>query len=562
MKGRGRMTLKMMQKGRWFTAAVCTAIMLYVLICAGCSSGSSESTAYWSDSTQVETGKGTITGTVKGPAEKMLKDVEVSCYSSATRGHEQVLHGSTRTDEKGAFTLTDIPEGTHSLIVSHTHHRTVTLPVEVKSGANTKVTSEGNDFVALHTDLATAPKKAWTVMIYFASDNNLYEGDYTTNFQELSSVNVSSDVNLVAFAAVPKATTKIYSFSPQTSESPVIFYDYGKSLNAGQNKTFTDFATTAMEAFPAEHYMIIFWDHGAGIYDNGWLGAVGISPRAFCFQGNNSYTGCLLTRDIQAMMTTITQNTGASIDVVGFDCCFMGMFDVAYEFKNTGVSYVTFSELEIPGNGYPYNAPWLATLNGSTTPLTLVTTLVNDYYNSYVGNGTASLSAVNLQKFFQSGSTVDLYNQLANELYNVNDTDHETVKTIVVQDTQAMVYPTPPTSWEKCWNGYRDLRDFCHFLTQVTLTSPNATALRKVSQDLYDNLTVGSDNVIVNAKACSYESPDISAADLHGLSTLIFDPRYDGYSSWVSNGYEELKYYTDGNTTWGKFLKRMRATTP
>lgn len=549
-----------LKRWRGWIAALSSAAIICILIIAGCGGGSTDSISYRSDSGQTAAGTGSITGTVKGPAEKAIGDVEVCCYGSAAKGKEQTLLGSTKTDEKGFFTLSGIPEGTQRIVLSHASHKTATLTTEVKSGATTTAASEGISYVRLHTNLATVKKKAWTVMIYFAAANDLYQGDFTSNYQQLSSVNVSSDVNLVAFVASPSQTSKIYLFSPQTSEGPVIYYDYGQSLNAGQNDTLTNFATTAMEAFPSDHYMLICWDHGAGIYDDGWFSESAGSPRAFCFQEDNSgnYTGCLLTRDIPTIVSTITQSTGANIDVVGFDCCMMGMFEVAYEFKNTGVSYVTFSELEIPGGGYPYNYPWLANLNGSTTPQTLVTNLVNDYYSSYLGNGTASLAALNVQKFSQPGSTIDLYNQLAEELYNIDSTDLETVKTTVVQNTQSMVYPAHPAGWEKCWNSYRDLKDFCYQLIQATLTSPNASALKTVAQDLYDNLETGPDNVIVNAKACSYESPKISAGNLFGISTLIFDPRYEWYQDWVSNGYQQLDYYTDGNTYWGQFLKRMR----
>ena len=190
---------------------------------------------------------------------------------------------------------------------------------------------------------------AWTVMVYIAADNNLeVQGLY--DISEMEAVGSSEDVNIVVqidraegYTTIDGDWTGARRFyveqddKPTTIGSPVL-EDMGE-IDSGDPATVADFATWAITTYPAEHYMLILWDHGGA-----WIGHASDEE-----SGND-----LDLPELASVLDQTIQSTGIDkFDIVGFDMCLMAQFEV----METITPYADFglaSEENIPGPGYYY----------------------------------------------------------------------------------------------------------------------------------------------------------------------------------------------------------------
>lgn len=154
--------------------------------------------------------------------------------------------------------------------------------------------------------------------------------------------------------------------------------------------TFESFASFAHENYPADHTMLIVWDHGGGtIY-----GA--------CIDRNYGNTGLPVSAMAQACHNVFgTDPNDPPLDIIAFDCCLMATIDVANAFSGCA-RYLLASEEIIPAAGWDYTALAAAFIKDpGIDPRTLGITICNDYMAYYVSKGKAStvtLSMIDLNK--------------------------------------------------------------------------------------------------------------------------------------------------------------------
>ncbi len=200
----------------------------------------------------------------------------------------------------------------------------------------------------------------WTVIVYMAADNDL-EGAALVDLEEMEQVGSTSSVNIVVFI----------DRSPQGFEDRVsqrlgldlrryygdwddarIYYvvkgveagiqsrlvaELGE-VNTGDPAVLVEVVKRAASLFPAEHYALIVWDHGAGL----GYAAVDMSDR-----------DALTLREIREALREITAS-GVHVDLLGFDACLMASFETAYEVSGYARVLVGSEETE-PGDGWPYD---------------------------------------------------------------------------------------------------------------------------------------------------------------------------------------------------------------
>ena len=221
------------------------------------------------------------------------------------------------------------------------------------------------------THIASAPATApdstsgadnqadWTVLVYLDGDNDLEEeaiGDYA----EMASVGSTAAVNIVvqfdriATSEDWDATSRgnwsgVKRFRVERGKQPVKsnqLADLGE-LNMGDPRTLVDFATWGIEAYPARHYALIFWDHGAA-----WPGVA---------SDDSSDSDMLTLPELAEALADLRQRTGVQkLDLIGFDACLMGQIDVLQAIAPFGEVAIGSADLE-PGEGWAWNA-WLSDL--------------------------------------------------------------------------------------------------------------------------------------------------------------------------------------------------------
>jgi len=199
--------------------------------------------------------------------------------------------------------------------------------------ASSKVTSSQSQEPKDRVDIGgKQPEKEWTVLYYIDGKNNL-ASMALHSLSSLTKVGSDENVNLVAQVAVPekdverglveKPATKTKEFFPG---SEVI----GK-VDMGDPETLYKFLKWGMERYPAKHYAVVLWDHGAG------------------FKGSmtDDETKHLIdNKELADVLERIKKNINKKVDVINFNACLMGQAEVAYELKDKAKYMVASEEVE------------------------------------------------------------------------------------------------------------------------------------------------------------------------------------------------------------------------
>lgn len=150
------------------------------------------------------------------------------------------------------------------------------------------------------------------------------------------------------------------------------------TADQGDYRHLQSFLQWGQSNFPAQHYLVVLWNHGAGwkpIANNNCAGNTrGIS---YDDQSCNS----IETWQIASAFAGLQP-----VDVVAMDASLMQMIEVNYDMRNIS-RYIVGSEDSPPGSGYPYDQ-WLTALTTqpSTDPLTISRTICDTFANFYQNN--------------------------------------------------------------------------------------------------------------------------------------------------------------------------------
>lgn len=121
--------------------------------------------------------------------------------------------------------------------------------------------------------------------------------------------------------------------------------------NMGEADTLADFLSFCKKEYPADHQILIFWDHGAG---------------AFGFASDELYGKDSITlKELRQALETVWQpdEEEPPYEIIGFDACLMASVEVAETLHGYGRYLVASEEVE-PGFGWNYT-PWLEELSAS-----------------------------------------------------------------------------------------------------------------------------------------------------------------------------------------------------
>jgi hypothetical protein len=414
-------------------------------------------------------------------------------------------------------------------------------------------------------------EKEWTVMVYLAGDNNL-DSAGVIDLKEMKKVGSTEQINVIAqFDREGKAiaTNRYYIRKGGTLAKDVVG-SLGET-NMGNPRVLEDFIKWGIKNYPAEHYLVVVWNHGNGWNDENVyrvarnmmklnikrrgevvLPAKGaqkdsVSIRRIRAIGGKKFRHALFHTSIMKAITIrgIAYDDDAQdfldniemkrllastkkilkrkIDILGMDACMMSMAEVVYQLRDS-VSLTVGSEEVEPGDGWPYDRI-LAKLakKPAMTPNELATTIVNEYVASYPANAGVTQSACDLSKAGLLASAVD---QLADVL-NSHLSDASVRATVIECRLQTQAYDTP---------DYIDLYDFCNLLESKTGFDDIRAACSAVKNMIQRN------GVVIRS---GYKGKNVKHSN--GLS--IYFPQKS-----LSSLYATLDFTK--KTSWGKFLER------
>jgi hypothetical protein len=279
---------------------------------------------------------------------------------------------------------------------------------------------------------ATLPN--WTIMVFMNGDNNL-EPDALMNFRQMASVGGNKDVNVVVqfdrigkYAHTQPDWTQTLRFVVTKGMHPLpaeATQDIGEA-DMGDPKVLSDFVKWARTNYPAQHYMLVIWDHGEGwrlfvasllnkqraavhsralpLTDsaqaqiasaatlrhgygtadkNGMSAPLTSAPADGYRSASNDETDndVLYDREIEDGLKDALQ--GAKLDVLAFDACLMSMVETGYAMRDSAKVLLASEEL-VPGPGWPYDDVLSAVeAQNPTDGAALAKIIVSAYKNRY-----------------------------------------------------------------------------------------------------------------------------------------------------------------------------------
>jgi len=354
----------------------------------------------------------------------------------------------------------------------------------------------------------------WTVMVFVGGDNNLDPAAWN-DLEEMEDVGSTDKVNIVAQVDTDintsiDGTYRYYVTGTVPKAYPYYLDDIVEVLpeqDMGDPTVMADFVNWATANYPADHYLLILWDHGGG-----WK-EVSLTRGVMFDNDSGNYMTML---DLASGLNACDEH----IDILSFDACLMGMVEIAYEIESTvadAPDYMLASERSIPNDGYPYD-DFLAglTSNPSMDAVTLGKTIVDDYIAFY---GEATLSLIDLYNF--SAKAEPVFTNFRQALMGSTDPDIATAR------NNAQLYPYTTD------DIFKDVYDFAERINNNTVLNSQAVAVMTFINDV----VVYEDHV------------GAAMADSHGLSIFLTD---DGGAGWDPS-YGNLQF--DLDTDWGSFIE-------
>ncbi len=211
--------------------------------------------------------------------------------------------------------------------------------------------SEQEDDLEVHAK----QKGSWTYMVYLAADNDISEAGLA-DVNEMEEVGSSPEVNIVVqgefqpggTGGPPSSTIRGRVEGDADPRQMGAWYEEIGNRNMTDPATLTEFIDWAARNYPADRYALVLWSHGSGWKDYQTPPAAA-KGMFIDLTSAGRHTMTPLTDLARAV-----RESGVVFDVINFDTCLMGMFEVAYEFRGTA-DYLVFSEGLYPAYGDSYH---------------------------------------------------------------------------------------------------------------------------------------------------------------------------------------------------------------
>ncbi len=352
----------------------------------------------------------------------------------------------------------------------------------------------------------------WSFFVFQNADNNLESYGYE-DLDEMSQAGSTEYVHIVSLFDSYAGSAKVYYITPGGRDE---IADWGE-LDMSDWHTLRDWGIWAIQNYPARHYALIMWDHGGG-----WKSDQPKNPITKGFSNDDhgtAYEISISNGDYASALQGITQALGRKIDIVGFDACLMGMWEVA-EASAPYANYLVASSETEPGSGWAYHGflPGLVS-NWQMSPEELGTSIVDAFYNESTSDSTLALTNLDTMGELASAMT-DFANALMahSDLYSQIDSVRSATQSFYLSE-------------------FRDIQDFAERVGAMSgVPSDLATAANALVAQLQTTIT--------------YSRAQSGYPGSNGLS--IYFP---SHSSSLDPAYMDSGAVWSQHSTWDDFLQ-------
>ena len=369
-------------------------------------------------------------------------------------------------------------------------------------------------------------EKEWTIMTFINGKNNLEKYAYM-DVNEMEMVGSDDKTNVVVELGVPSGSKRMLvvkdnDFKTITSPAVATF----TKADMGDYKHLIDFIKWAKATYPAKHYMVNVWNHGAG-----WLKGAKNKGISYDDETGNHITTVQLGQALAAV---------GGVDIYSSDACLMQMAEVVAELAPYA-KYIVGSEESEGGDGYTYNT-FLTNLPSDPKELAVhCAKMANENYSS-----DSTQSVIDTSKMDKFPVMMDKW--VGTVMANLSTT------TVKMMARQSQAY------------AYADNKDLVDFMSKLNVSVAEAvdaqvaelraskapeseiakvekqkTRIAKAGDNLLEYIT--KDLIVAN-----FTSENMKKS--HGLAVYI--PNYA-----MDKSYADLQWAQ--NSKWPDFLKWMNA---
>ena len=447
--------------------------------------------------------------------------------SNGTQSAQASGTASTARTESAAQTESPVQKEKPQLVIMGQESTDYSRAAQSKK---TPQTDAGTSALYASQELPRLSDKDFTVMVYIVGSNlESRYGAATNDMNEMigSGLDYSKN-NLLVYTGGSKRWTSDIS---NTCNS-VINMENGEELNVaaqtsetadmGAAGTLAEFINYCTDNYPAKHYGLVLWDHGAGpLWGYG-------SDELF---ENDS----LLLEELRGAMDRTMFAEDRKLDFVGFDACLMGSIESASLWKDYAQFLVGSEELE-SGRGWDYS--FLEKLNETDDARTIVNAIVEAYEKYYEDNRSeffnpdVTLAAMDL-------SRTDAVIESANALFTAMNAGIEEGKYAELNQARARTKAFGLSAANGREDAY-DLLDLRDFAENVSGLYPEES--QKIREAL-DEMIVRCTSNVTGAGGVSIYLPGDNI-ELYGVSEELYaentalSPEYSAFvdsymDSWI-----------------------------
>lgn len=204
--------------------------------------------------------------------------------------------------------------------------------------------------VLLGLPTACAATPTMSILMYMCGTD--LQSDCVNDLYEMCAAEIPDNVTVVVQAGGASEWDDSRLRANRINRFTIADYDFSDVevcawQNMGAQETLEDYLDWAVSTYPADRYMLVFWNHGGG------------SNSGVCFDETADYDGLTIHEINDALYNFTEANPDFHLDVIGFDACLMATYETAAHMQYYADFMVASEELE-PGLGWNY--AWLDAL--------------------------------------------------------------------------------------------------------------------------------------------------------------------------------------------------------
>lgn len=313
----------------------------------------------------------------------------------------------------------------------------------------------------------------WTILYYICGSNLESDGGYAfDDIKEIANATTNPKIkSIIQTGGSKEWSTKSINANKlerfELSNGKLNKVDSQPQASMGNPNSVSSFIKWAKQKYPAERYMIVFWNHGSG------------SAYGVCFDELYQPDGVNPDSLSIVEMAQGLKEGGVTFDIIGYDTCLTATIENDYAIAPYG-RYVVASEEVEPGEGWNYKS-WLAYLCKNPTCATedLGKHIVDSYLQLCKQNGqddTATLSLVDLSKI---KNVYTSFVKMASEM-SANTSDISSFKNIKQEVKSARYFGTRTAN--EGYTNQTDLGDMAKNLSSTfdkSITDPLLHAIKE-----------------------------------------------------------------------------------